>query len=168
MAAWEYFTTNKQWENYIKDLLQKNDGALLRAIVIIYDNQTEEEKRKRQSIDENRIGFSKIDVKEMSAIAKKVKAGKELTEGELAKSRNKMKKYWKQLMVYSKNRAELRNMQIQRDDEIELQEKKEEKLNQFREALAVIELCSEKGIECEYGICDECPLTIGLQMKLNM
>ena len=44
MAAWEYFTSQKQWESYLKDLVRTNDQALLRAIVLIYDNQTDEEK----------------------------------------------------------------------------------------------------------------------------
>ena len=38
MAAWEYFTSQKQWETYLKDLLKTNNKALLRAIVLIYDN----------------------------------------------------------------------------------------------------------------------------------
>lgn len=164
MAAWEYFTSNKQWERYIKDLLKNDDKALLRAIVIIYDNQTEEEKRKRLSISENKIGFSKIDVEVMSKIANKIKDGKLLTEGELEMSRNKMTKYWKQLMVYSKNRAELKNMKVQK----EAKHVEDERLQYFREDIAAIELCSEKGIQCEYGICDECPITVGLQIKMNI
>lgn len=164
MAAWEYFTSNKQWERYIKDLLKNDDKALLRAIVIIYDNQTEEEKRKRLSISENKIGFSKIDVEVMSKIANKIKDGKLLTEGELEMSRNKMTKYWKQLMVYSKNRAELKNMKVQK----EAKPAEDERLQYFREDIAAIELCSEKGIQCEYGICDECPITVGLQIKMNI
>lgn len=164
MAAWEYFTSNKQWERYIKDLLKHDNKALLRAIVIIYDNQTEEEKRKRLSISENKIGFSKIDVEVMSKIANKIKDGKLLTEGELEMSRNKMTKYWKQLMIYSKNRAELKNMKAQK----EAKPAEDERLQYFREDIAAIELCSEKGIQCEYGICDECPITTGLQIKMNI
>lgn len=89
MAAWEYFTSQKQWEAYLKDLLKTNDKALLRAIVLIYDNQTPEEKDKGESIEDNCIGFSKIDAKEMGDIARKIKANKALTKGELAKSRRK-------------------------------------------------------------------------------
>ena len=63
MAAWEYFTSQKQWEAYLKDLLKTNDKALLRAIVLVYDNQTPEEKDKDESIEDNCIGFSKNDTK---------------------------------------------------------------------------------------------------------
>ena len=106
MSAWEYFTNQKQWKLYLKNLVKTNDKALLRAIVLVYENQTAEEKSKDKSIEDNCAGFDKIDAAEMSAIARKVKAGKALTESELAKSRNKMPKYWKQLMIISKEKAE--------------------------------------------------------------
>ena len=162
MAAWEYFTSQKQWEAYIKDLLKTNDKALLRAIVLIYDNQTPEEKDKGESIENNCIGFSKIDAKEMGDIAKKIKAGKALTEGELAKSRNKMQKYWKQLMIISKKKAEAKKLQEQK--ELEATEEKREdklKLERLREYNETLRRCSEEGAACSFGICDECPNTTG-------
>ena len=164
MAAWEYFTSQKQWEAYLKDLLKTNDKALLRAIVLVYDNQTPEEKDKGESIEDNCIGFSKIDAKEMGDIARKIKANKALTKGELAKSRNKMQKYWKQLMIISEKRAETKKLQEQK----ELEEQKEviekfERLKRFRQDIETLRKCSEKGISCEYGICDECPIITGFQ-----
>ena len=122
MAAWEYFTSQKQWEAYLKDLLKTNDQALLKSIVLVYDNQTDEEKNKGESIEDNCIGFSKIDAKEMGDIAKKIKADKALTKGELAKSRNKMQKYWKQLMIISKKQAEAKKLQEQKELEDKLAE----------------------------------------------
>ena len=92
-------------------MVRTNDQALLRAIVLIYDNQTDEEKLKGESIEDNCIGFSKIDAAEMGAIARKIKAKKQLSKGELAKSRNKMQKYWKQLMIISKKQAEAKKQQ---------------------------------------------------------
>lgn len=175
MAAWEYFTNQKQWEAYLKDLLKTNDKALLRAIVLIYDNQTPEEKDKGESIEDNCVGFSKIDAKEMGDIARKIKANKTLTKGELAKSRNKMQKYWKQLMIFSKKRAEAKKLQKQRELEAkraeeELTTHKEdiEKLERFRQDMEILRKCSEEGISCEYGICDECPITTGFQMRMNL
>ena len=174
MAAWEYFTSQKQWEAYLKDLLKTNDKALLKAIVLIYDNQTPEEKDRGESIEDNCIGFSKIDAKEMGDIARKIKAGKVLTKGELAKSRNKMQKYWKQLMIISKKRAEARKLQKQRaleikmaEEELAIQKEDAEKLERFRQDIEILRKCSEEGISCEYGICDECPITTGFQMRMN-
>ena len=174
MAAWEYFTSQKQWEAYLKDLLKTNDKALLKAIVLIYDNQTPEEKDRGESIEDNCIGFSKIDAKEMGDIARKIKAGKVLTKGELAKSRNKMQKYWKQLMIISKKRAEARKLQKQRaleikmaEEELAIQKEDAEKLERFRQDIEILRKCSEEGISCEYGICDECPITTGFQMRMK-
>lgn len=161
MAAWEYFTSQKQWEAYLKDLLKTNDKALLRAIMLIYDNQTAEEKDKGESIEDNCIGFSKIDAKEMGDIARKIKANKALTKEELAKSRNKMQKYWKQLMIISKEQAEAKLI------ELEIQEENAEKLKQFKQDIETLRKCSEEGIACEYGICDECPITTGFQLRFK-
>lgn len=175
MAAWEYFTSQKQWELYLKDLLRTNDKALFKAIVLIYNNQTSEEKDKGESIEDNYIGFSKIDAKEMGDIARKIKDNKELTKGELAKSRNKMQKYWKQLMIISKEQAEAKRMQEQKELENKLTEESKameddnkQKLEQFREHNEILRRCSEEGIACNYGICDECPVTTGFQLRLNV
>lgn len=163
MAAWEYFTSQKQWEAYLKDLLKTNDKALLRAIVLVYDNQTPEEKDKGESIEDNCIGFSKIDAKEMGDIARKIKANKALTKGELAKSRNKMQKYWKQLMIISKKQAEAKLA----EEELAAQKEDAEKLERFRQDIETLRKCSEEGISCEYGICDECPITTGFQLRFK-
>lgn len=175
MAAWEYFTTQKQWESYLKDLLKSNDKALLRAIVLIYENQTPEEKSKSESIENNCVGFSKIDAKEMGDIARKIKANKALTKGELAKSRNKMQKYWKQLMIISKKQIEIKKLQEQKEleeklakeEELVAQKENAEKLERFRQDIETLRKCSEEGISCEYGICDECPITTGFQLRFK-
>ena len=174
MAAWEYFTSQKQWEAYLKDLLNTNDKALLKAIVLIYDGQTHEEKDKCEGIDDNCIGFSKNDTKELGDIARKIKANKELTEKELAKSRNKMQKYWKQLMIISKKQAEAKKLQEQNKlenklakEELAVQKEDKEKLERFRQDTEILRKCSEEGITCEYGICDECPITTGFQLRFK-
>ena len=172
MAAYDYFTNQKQWEAYLKDLVKTNDKALLRAIVLVYDNQTCEEKNKGESIEDNCIGFSKVDAYEMGKIAQKIKRGESLTKGELAKSRNKMQKYWKQLMTISKRNAKLKKQQAldERIAEEEYAMKVEEAANTelFREHNETLRRCAEEGQQCSYGICDECVLMTGFQMKLEL
>ena len=102
--VWSYFTTQKQWKLYLQDLLEYSDRAVKMAILCIDDLQTETEKAAKQTIDENEVGWTKYDAEEMGLIAFKVRNGIDLTNGEFAKSRNKMKKYWKQLMYISKQR----------------------------------------------------------------
>ncbi len=166
MHAWEYFTNQKQWESYLKDLLRLNDNALLKSIVLIYDSQTNEEKSKRKSVEDNLVGFSKVDAYEMSRIAQKIKAGKELTPKEMTKSRNKMQKYWKQLMNISKANMTKTQEHSRKLHKLQVGEANEG-LKRFKEHNEILRRCSEEGIPCSYGICDECPLTTGLQTKLN-
>ena len=172
MSVWERFTSRKQWETYLKDLVATNDKALKRAIVLIYNNQTEEEKNKEESLEDNLVGFSKIDTKEMGEIARKILKGRELTDGEISKSRNKMKKYWRQLMLISKKQARDKKVREQVREQMELESKFDEerstRLDLFREYNEALRRCVEEGISCEYGICDECPVMTGFQMRMKI
>lgn len=173
IAGWQYFTTQKQWEAYLKDLLRTNDKALLRAIVLINDNQTKEEQNQKGSIEHNHIGWTKWDAREMGDIANKILQDEPLTNSELAKSRNKMCKYWKQLMVISKQQQAKKNSQEpraleQKSLQVVTSEQQELKEEHFRVSLETMRRCAEEGIACSYGICDECPVTQGFQMRLNL
>lgn len=170
--VWEYLTTKKQWEDYMKDLLQESDNAVKTAVLSIYARQTELERQDRVASEDNNVGFTKHDAREMSEIAEKLNRGEELTAGELAKSRNKMKKYWRQLMEISIERMERkRNLAEEQKAEEELRKQEAKKAaskKQFEESIRVMRRCADKGISCDYGICDECPVTQGLQMRLNL
>lgn len=160
-AVWQSFTTNKQWEQYLKQLVKTNDKALFRAIVLIYDNQTDEEKYKGKNVEDNNVGFTKYDAREMSEIALKIKAKIPLSKAEMAKSRNKMQKYWKQLMVISKRRMAEKKSKEDAEQQATAKQR-------FQDSTEALIKCSEEGIACGYGICDECPVTRGLQMRFNL
>ena len=49
--------------------------------------------------EDNYVGFTKWDAEEMTAIAQKIIRKQKLTDGEVAKSRNKMQKYWKRCEI---------------------------------------------------------------------
>ena len=167
MAAWDTFTNQDQWEQYLKQLVKSNDRALCKAIVLIYQNQTDEEQMKGQSLDDNYVGFTKWDAEEMTSIAQKIIHKQQLTKREIAKSRNKMQKYWKQLMVISKKniqRRELEQSQRELEEQRAEYELEQEILRQHNE---ILRQCAEDGIACGYGICDECVLTTGFQMKIG-
>ena len=175
VAAWEYFTNEKQWKAYLKDLLQTNDGALLKSIVLIYNNQTTEEKEKCESIDDNYVGFTKIDAFDLGNIAKKIQDGQQLTKAEFARCRNKMPKYWKQLMMISKKRSLEKRAELSavkeavriRDDDVLASDASTRQLL-FKEHNDTLRRCSEEGVSCEYGICNECPITTGFQLRLDV
>lgn len=166
--AWNYFTHQTEWKAYLQDLVSNNDTALLKSIVIIDNLQTEYERKAMESIDDNNVGWTKQDAKEMGEIANKVRSGDSITKGEMAKSRNKMKKYWRQLMMVSKSQqSEKERRRIAAEEE----RKENDRLlraEQFRQYSKAIYECSEHGKACEYGICDECPVRLGLQMRLDV
>jgi len=106
MRPWEQFTNQNQWKEYLQNLLRTNKKALYRAITLIADLQTPEEKAYGATIDHNGVGFGAVDAEMMTALALRLKYGGELTERELAICRNKMPKYWRQLMNISKRRMQ--------------------------------------------------------------
>lgn len=161
MAEWDNFTNQKQWEKYLRNLVRTNEKALLKSIILIYNNQTFEEKEAGTSIYENKIGFNRFDSKEMMRIARKLKQRVPLTEYEIAYARIVMPKYWKQLMIISKQKQKDKKEQEEFEEELEkerilTQEKKE----LSRELEENICRCMNEGISCSYYICDECPNTL--------
>ena len=100
------FTTQKQWRHYIKDLLRKNDNAVIRAVIQIYNRQTFDEQIEQESNVENGIGFSKNDAPFLSTVAIAFISGKQVDKKTFEITRNKMMHYWKQLMNISKEGLE--------------------------------------------------------------
>jgi hypothetical protein len=103
IKKWDNFTI-KEWEEYIKCLVKENDKAMYRAIVLIDDLQTEVEKASGETIERNGVGFTGPDANFMSRVARKIKRGGKLTAGEYYAARNKIGKYWRQLMLISKKK----------------------------------------------------------------
>lgn len=170
---WDDFKTQKQWKSYIQDLIGRSDAALKRAIVQIYERQTYEEQLQGSAIAKNEVGFSKIDAKVLGDIAKKIKAGKELTEAETAKSRNKMKKYWKQLMNISleNERKLIRSLPVsafQEDQHGIVFDDKKESCVQFEHACSIMNDCMDVKGPCEYRVCHACPAARHQQLVLPL
>lgn len=158
MAEWDNFTNQKQWEKYLRNLVRTNEKALLKSIMIIYNNQTFEEKEAGTSIYENKIGFNRFDSKEMMRIARKIKQGTHLTEYEIAHARIVMPKYWKQLMIISKQKQKDKKEQEEFEEELEkeriITQEKKELSHELEENMY---RCINEGVSCSYYICDECP-----------
>ena len=158
MAEWDNFTNQKQWEKYLRNLVRTNEKALLKSIMLIYNNQTFEEKEAGTSIYENKIGFNRFDSKEMMRIARKIKQGTHLTEYEIAHARIVMTKYWKQLMIISKQKQKDKKEQEELEEELEnerlMAQEKKELSHELEENMY---RCINEGVSCSYYICDECP-----------
>jgi hypothetical protein len=85
----------------IKDLLQKNDKAVMRGLVVIYSLQTEDEKKAEETSEHNGVGFSGVDAKFLSSLAKQVMTKGRLSEKQMLLARKKMLKYAGQLTLVS-------------------------------------------------------------------
>ena len=61
----------------------------------------------------------------------------------------------------------LTTFEPQTEEELAAQKENAEKLERFRQDIETLRKCSEEGISCEYGICDECPITTGFQLRFK-
>lgn len=101
---WNELRTQREWRENLQELLRTNDRALMRAIWVIYQRQTEDEQAMGQTVDHNGRGFGKVDAMFFTSLVHRVQAGQGVASSELAIARNKMPKYWRQLMEESKER----------------------------------------------------------------
>lgn len=81
----------------IKDLLVTNDKAVERAILRLYQYQTNTEQVDRETKDKNNVGFNGVDANLLSGFAEWLKSGKHLTIKQLPYARKKIIKYAGQL-----------------------------------------------------------------------
>ena len=103
----QVIVNGKAWDKEsIKDLLDRNDKAVYRAILLIYSFQTDEEKYMGTTKTVNGKGFSKFDVEVLSSFATQLRRGQELTLKQMYVARPKIKKYAGQILQYMKDREE--------------------------------------------------------------
>lgn len=99
--------------DYIRWLLTMNDRAVERAIVAIYNRQTEDEKREGDTRHTNGIGFSGADARLGTYYAKWVLKGNSLTGNHLMKARLMAHKYVRQLAEIATARIEREAIQAE-------------------------------------------------------
>lgn len=103
----QVIVNGKAWDKEsLKDLLDRNDKAVYRAILLIYSFQTDEEKYMGTTKTVNGRGFSKFDVEVLSSFAMQLRRGQELTLKQMYVARPKIKKYVGQILQYMKDREE--------------------------------------------------------------
>jgi hypothetical protein len=103
----------KTWDKEsIRDLLDRNDKAVYRAILLIYSFQTDEEKYTGLTKTVNGKGFNKMDVEILSSYALQLRRGQELTLKQMYVARPKIKKYAGQIISYIKQREEEKKLTL--------------------------------------------------------
>lgn len=122
---WLSLPNQRAWKEELQKLLCRSDRAVESALVRIYDFQTPLEKAADMSVQENGYGFNRVDAQFLSQYASMVKMGHHLTRDEVCIVRARILKYWKQLMVLSKQKLqqeraeeEARNVYSCPDDEV--------------------------------------------------
>lgn len=93
-------TASKLWtENEIVELINKSDKAVTRAVIAIYERQTEDEQRVGDTRHHNNVGFNGSDAKFLSYCAEYVKNKNCNLSGKfLEKARKRIVKYRRQLV----------------------------------------------------------------------
>lgn len=80
-------------KEYVKELLAKNDKAVVRALAVLFSYQTADEQRTDHTCHENGKGFNHADARMLSSMAKFAAKTGFLTVKQLAYLRNKNRIY---------------------------------------------------------------------------
>lgn len=104
---------DKSSPEYIRALLDRSDYAVERAILAIFNRQTEDEKVGKTTIHSNGVGFSGFDSSTGTYYAKWILGGNKLTGKHLVRGRKMAHKYVRQLSeIASLNMAKQRLEQL--------------------------------------------------------
>ena len=97
----------KLWDKQkLKDLLMRNDKAVMRAILLLYSFQTDEEQYSSITSIKNNRGFNMWDANILTPFAKQIKEGIGLSSKQLYVARPKILKYVGQILKYMKAKSE--------------------------------------------------------------
>jgi len=102
----------------VRKLLETNQAWVQRAVVVVFERQTQEEKAQEVSCRENGIGFNKPDARQGSKMARWILSGKNLTGWHLKKAFEMMPKYWKQIATEINQKGEARVVSKQKQHQL--------------------------------------------------
>lgn len=92
----------RHWtEGAIRKMLETSDTQLMKACVKLYDYQTDDEKKGRETIHDNAVGFNKPDASFLTGMARLYsdKGLDGMTDKQIGKTRKLMMKYVAQLTI---------------------------------------------------------------------
>lgn len=88
-------------------LLDQSDVAVIRALEALYSRQTADELASHMTRHTNGVGFSKWDAAFLTDMVVKNRRWGRLTPNQMRVTREKVKKYWRQLVEIANGRAEV-------------------------------------------------------------
>lgn len=83
----------------IQQLIAENDNAVVRALLVVYDNQTPAEQANAATVEHNGAGFSGADAEILTSFVKFYQRAGFLTPKQVALARARVAKYWRQLLA---------------------------------------------------------------------
>jgi hypothetical protein len=89
-------------KNEIRERITSDYRWMTRAVVAIYNYQTESEQQTDSTHDNNGVGFNGCDAEFLSSLAKQIKSGKKLSERQQEFAYKKIAKYAGQLYLIQK------------------------------------------------------------------
>lgn len=89
----------------LRELLERNDKAVIKALKLLYSFQTIEEQSNEKTIEANGKGFNSVDSEILSSFADRLIQGKGLSKNQLAIARKRILKYSGQIFEYMKERG---------------------------------------------------------------
>ena len=96
--SYSELTTKKAKQEYIRKMVSTNANWAIRALLRIYQNQTEDEQYSHTTCHQNGIGFSGCDAEILTSFAQQVNRGRALSEKQMNLLFKKMPRYSRQLM----------------------------------------------------------------------
>ena len=93
--------TNTAIRNYLKTQLAQSEKWAKKALIEIFNNQTEDEIQSEYTSELNGIGFTGIDGEILTSFAKQLKSRGFLSPKQMKIVYKKMPKYWNQILGIS-------------------------------------------------------------------
>lgn len=90
--------TKKEQREYLREMLSSNERWAIKALLLIYDYQTEEEKQVETTSDLNGVGFTGTDGEILTSFANQYLRKGTLSPRQKEIMMPKMKKYWQQVL----------------------------------------------------------------------
>jgi RNA-binding protein YhbY len=87
----------------IKDIINKNDDQLSKALLKLYEYQTADEQKSEYTFEVNNVGFNSVDSNILTSFAKQLERKKLLSTKQLTVARKKLNKYCFQLAKIANN-----------------------------------------------------------------
>lgn len=94
--------TKKQIEVFVKEKLHTDDQWAKRALVVVFNNQTESEQAADCTVEHNKVGFTGPDAELLSSFAKNLKKFGGLSPKQMLWLKKLMPKYHAQVVAESR------------------------------------------------------------------